>query len=65
MKEIHPTETLLITGISAGFGMTATAPLTRVKLLVQCQNELIKQNRLQTPYTSPINCFKTILLGVQ
>merc|ERR1711976_638615 len=60
MKELHFAETFTITGLSVGLGRTITAPLTRVKLLLQCQNELIKQNRLQTPYTSPINCFKTI-----
>ncbi|XP_062581072.1 uncharacterized protein LOC134242886 isoform X2 [Saccostrea cucullata] len=36
--------------------MTATAPLDRVKLLLQCQHELRRTGRLSTPYRGGMEC---------
>ena len=36
-------ESFLLSGAVAGISKTAAAPMERVKLLVQCQNEMIKQ----------------------
>nr|POE57778.1 adp,atp carrier protein 3, mitochondrial [Quercus suber] len=38
------------------FGML-TAPIGRVKLLIQCQHEMIKSGRLPKPYKGIVNCF--------
>ena len=38
------------------FGV-ATAPIGRVKLLIQCQDEMIKSSRLLKPYKGIVNCF--------
>ncbi|KAK7818789.1 ADP,ATP carrier protein 3, mitochondrial [Quercus suber] len=38
------------------FGML-TAPIGRVKLLIQCQDEMIKSGRLPKPYKGIVNCF--------
>ena len=33
-----------------------TAPIGRVKLLIQCQDEMIKSGRLPKPYKGIVNC---------
>ncbi|KAK7818792.1 ADP,ATP carrier protein 3, mitochondrial [Quercus suber] len=39
-----------------------TAPIGRVKLLIQCQDEMIKSGRLPKPYKGIVNCFgRTII----
>lgn len=45
-------------GISAAVSKTAAAPIERVKLLIQNQDEMIKQGRLSNRYTSISECFK-------
>ena len=45
-------------GVSAAVSKTAAAPIERVKLLIQNQNEMIKAGRLSEPYTGIGNCFK-------
>merc|ERR1712217_884522 len=40
---------------------TATAPIERVKLLIQNQDEMIKQGRLNKPYNGVIDCTKRVL----
>ncbi len=37
-------------GVSAAVAKTAAAPIERIKLLVQNQDEMIKQGRLSHPY---------------
>merc|ERR1712062_542783 len=37
---------------------TAAAPIERIKLLVQNQDEMIKQGRLAEPYKGVVDCFK-------
>ena len=43
-------------GGAAAASLTALAPFERVKLLLQCQNELVKQGRLASPYKGLIDC---------
>jgi solute carrier family 25 (adenine nucleotide translocator) protein 4/5/6/31 len=45
-------------GVSAAVSKTAAAPIERVKLLIQNQDEMIKAGRLSEPYKGIINCFK-------
>ena len=39
---------------------TAKAPCERIKFLLQCQNELISQNRCSEPFTGIFNCAKQV-----
>jgi len=51
----------MLSGIAAGVSKTAAAPIERVKLLVQNQDEMIKQGRLDRPYTGVVDCTKRTL----
>ncbi|WFD40610.1 uncharacterized protein MJAP1_003598 [Malassezia japonica] len=44
-------------GVSAAVSKTAAAPIERVKLLIQNQDEMIKQGRLASPYRGIGDCF--------
>ena len=50
-------EQLLIVGLA----ITITAPIERVQLLLQCQQELIYFQRLGNRYFSAIDCLETIV----
>ncbi|KAM5552287.1 ADP,ATP carrier protein 1, mitochondrial [Rosa sericea] len=47
----------LMGGVSAAVSKTAAAPIERVKLLVQNQDEMIKSGRLSQPYKGIGECF--------
>lgn len=47
----------LMGGVSAAISKTAAAPIERVKLLIQNQDEMIKAGRLSEPYRGIGNCF--------
>jgi len=47
----------LMGGVSAAVSKTAAAPIERVKLLIQNQDEMIKQGRLDKPYGGIVECF--------
>ncbi|KAI8974951.1 ADP,ATP carrier protein [Pilobolus umbonatus] len=47
----------LMGGVSAAVSKTAAAPIERIKLLIQNQDEMIKQGRLSTPYKGIGDCF--------
>merc|ERR1711887_485602 len=49
-------EDFMLAGVAAGVSKTCAAPIERVKLLVQNQDEMIKQGRLDKPYTGVIDC---------
>jgi len=51
-------ENFLLSGAAAVISKTAAAPIERIKLLVQNQDEMIKQGRLAEPYKGVIDCFK-------
>jgi len=51
----------LMGGVSAAVSKTAAAPIERVKLLIQNQDEMIKQGRLQTPYKGIVDCFGRVI----
>ncbi|KAI3645464.1 hypothetical protein MP228_008392 [Amoeboaphelidium protococcarum] len=48
----------LLGGVSAGISKTAASPIERVKLLIQNQDEMIKQGRLAEPYKGIGDCFR-------
>ncbi|XP_049401620.1 ADP,ATP carrier protein 1, mitochondrial-like [Solanum stenotomum] len=47
----------LMGGVSAAVSKTAAAPIERVKLLIQNQDEMIKSGRLSEPYKGITDCF--------
>ena len=48
-------------GVSAAISKTAAAPIERVKLLIQNQDEMIKTGRLATPYKGISDCFGRVI----
>merc|ERR1711963_348598 len=54
-------ENFMLAGVAAGVSKTVAAPIERVKLLVQNQDEMIKQGRLDKPYTGVLDCTKRVL----
>uniref|UniRef100_A0A913KUU7 ADP/ATP translocase n=1 Tax=Schistosoma mansoni TaxID=6183 RepID=A0A913KUU7_SCHMA len=56
IKGLSFAENFLLSGAAAVIAKTAAAPIERVKLLVQNQDEMIKQGRLDKPYAGVIDC---------
>jgi len=54
-------ENFLLSGAAAVISKTAAAPIERVKLMVQNQDEMLKSGRLKEPYTGVLDCSKRIL----
>jgi len=54
-------EEFLIGGVSAGISKTFAAPIERVKLLVQNQDEMIKQGILDKKYDGVLDCTKRVV----
>jgi len=60
-KNIGFAESFVLSGTAAAVSKTSAAPIERVKLLLQNQNELIKQGKLGSKFTGVHDCiFKTI-----
>ena len=55
-KKLHFAENFALSGAAAIISKTAAAPIERVKLLVQNQDEMLKAGRLDTPYKGVIDC---------
>ena len=45
-------------GVSAAVSKTAAAPIERVKLLIQNQDEMLKSGRLDRKYNGIVDCFR-------
>jgi len=50
----------LMGGVSAAVSKTAAAPIERVKLLIQNQDEMLKSGRLDRPYAGISDCFSRV-----
>jgi len=48
----------LMGGVSAAVSKTAAAPIERVKLLIQNQDEMLKTGRLDRKYNGIVDCFR-------
>jgi len=55
-KKLSFVEDFALSGIAAVTSKTAAAPIERIKLLVQNQDEMIRQGRLDKPYKGVIDC---------
>jgi len=66
-KKLGFVENFMLAGVAAGVSKTVAAPIERIKLLVQNQDEMIKQGRLDKPYAGVIDCTKRTMAseGVQ
>jgi solute carrier family 25 (adenine nucleotide translocator) protein 4/5/6/31 len=53
----------LMGGVSAAVSKTAAAPIERVKLLIQNQDEMLKSGRLDSPYKGIADCFRRVIAG--
>jgi solute carrier family 25 (adenine nucleotide translocator) protein 4/5/6/31 len=51
----------LMGGVSAAVSKTAAAPIERVKLLIQNQDEMLKSGRLAEPYKGIGDCFGRVI----
>jgi len=51
----------MLAGVAAGVSKTVAAPIERVKLLVQNQDEMIKQGRLDRPYKGVMDCCSRVM----
>merc|ERR1712066_1189749 len=60
-KKLNFFENFMLSGVAAGVSKTVAAPIERVKLLVQNQDEMIKQGRLDRPYDGVMDCCKRTL----
>jgi len=56
MAQLNFFENFMLSGVAAGVSKTIAAPIERVKLLVQNQDEMIKQGRLSEPYKGVVDC---------
>ena|SRR3990167_7482078 len=59
-RHIDPTD-LLLGQIAAAISLTANAPITRLKLVLQTQDENIRAGRLEHRYKGIVHCVKEIV----
>merc|ERR1712125_16103 len=66
-QKLHPAEDFMLGGVAAAISKTAAAPIERIKLMVQNQDEMIKSGRLDRRYNGVIDCFRRVVAdeGVQ
>lgn len=57
-KKLNFFEEFMLSGVAAGVSKTAAAPIERIKLLVQNQDEMIKQGTLDRRYNGIVDCTK-------
>lgn len=55
-KKLNFFENFMLSGVAAGVSKTCAAPIERVKLLVQNQDEMMRQGRLDKPYKGVVDC---------
>jgi len=60
-KRLSFGENFMISGVAAIIAKTAAAPIERVKLLVQNQDEMLKQGRLDKRYAGVMDCFNRVI----
>lgn len=55
-KQLSFAENFALSGAAAVISKTAAAPIERVKLMVQNQDEMIKAGALDRPYKGVVDC---------
>lgn len=56
-KKLNKTETTVLSASSSIAARTIAAPVERIKLLMQCQDEMIKQGKLKVGYVGIRDCY--------
>jgi len=59
--KLTPAENFVLSGCAAVISKTASAPIERVKLMIQNQDEMIKAGVLDEPYKGPLDCFRRVI----
>jgi solute carrier family 25 (adenine nucleotide translocator) protein 4/5/6/31 len=59
-KKLGFYEDFLLGGVAAGISKTAAAPIERIKLLVQNQDEMLKTGKLDKPYGGVVDRFNRV-----
>jgi len=60
-KRLNAVENFVLSGAAAVISKTASAPIERIKLMIQNQDEMIKAGRLDTPYKGPLDAFRRVI----
>jgi solute carrier family 25 (adenine nucleotide translocator) protein 4/5/6/31 len=60
-KKLGFYEDFLLGGVAAGVSKTVAAPIERIKLLVQNQDEMLKTGKLDKPYGGVADCFRRVV----
>jgi solute carrier family 25 (adenine nucleotide translocator) protein 4/5/6/31 len=60
-KKLGFFEDFMLGGVAAAVSKTVAAPIERIKLLVQNQDEMLKSGRLDRPYAGVGDCFKRVV----
>jgi len=60
-KTLNFAENFLLGGVAAAVSKTAAAPIERIKLLLQNQEEMLKTGRLDKPYGGVGECFSRVI----
>jgi len=60
-KKLGFYEDFMLGGIAAGVSKTVAAPIERVKLLVQNQDEMLRSGRLDRPYGGVMDCTRRVV----
>jgi len=58
---LSPIENFALSGAAAVISKTVAAPIERVKLMIQNQDEMLKTGALKEPYKGPIDCFRRVI----
>merc|ERR1712063_195450 len=57
-QKLSPAEDFMLGGVAAAISKTVAAPIERIKLMVQNQDEMLKAGRLSSPYNGVMDCFR-------
>lgn len=60
-QKLSSVENFALSGSAAVISKTISAPIERVKLMIQNQDEMIKAGVLDEPYKGPIDCFRRVI----
>merc|ERR1719451_44889 len=60
-KALSPIENFGLSGAAAVISKTVAAPIERVKLMIQNQDEMLKSGALKQRYKGPVDCFRRVI----
>jgi len=60
-QALNPVENFALSGVAAVISKTVAAPIERVKLMIQNQDEMLKSGALKQRYNGPLDCFRRVI----